>query len=625
MAEKKDFRVSTVEIIPPGPIVEVAGLLSGPVGDLVALLEALKTALNALETFLLDASNPLKSIFLQLLQEIENLLLSFRNAGVYSIFIPPPVNSIKDTLQEIQRRADAINAKFESSKATAATKGTQIKDDLGAFMDFGDPFAFVPGGLYRIRNLLSEAFLDPHDTNRPVFPSTGSNMGGIVLVMDSAIGNVIPLLTAFLKFLGLLLDTVTVPLESLDPPAEFNVESLPGRVRLTWRDSASIIPPRKYELLRSEYREGSPVSITQNQAVFPLLDRSNNPVYEFDIIKVVEVLSVFGVDDIAERLFEDTFDYEDTTGDEGKVYFYSIRKTWATSHEQNRARTDDKLTGKPSQAKPGRKLAAIVLDEDLKIKPTIEERESQIDRPFTNKEPFTIDEFFLKDELLDNFRVKGSDLTPLPKLSGRIKIGDEIMYYENIVTSDATHAHIFSVNRGRENTVITKHKKGAPIDILPSFATRRVSTEPDFLPPVTVASLFPSIGGIIDLVISVLRAIAEGFITATENLLAYLDALEAFIDNLINQLNQILALIEQIELDLSGLTVTAIILPVKKGGTNEIVTRIGAAFSSPEVPETSAMNIATAFGIFYGGPNASAIETIINSVFVKKPTKPFVL
>jgi hypothetical protein len=616
----KNYKIKAeAAIIPPGPLSEGIDALTGPLDTLINLLTAASTALEAIQMFLIDISSPEKNLFLQLLQEIENLLEALKNAGIYSILIPPAVNSVKQLVTDIETRATAVQVEIDRLEG----QGESRESVINSVVDFTDPYQMVPGGLYRTNWLLSQAFFDVEDKNRPIFPDTGSQVGGVILALDAPAGQFIDLFSAFLSLLGSLLDVLSsFPLDTLSPPDDFRVESLPGKVVIKFRDPTAILPPRRYQVLRSETRTGTPIQTTEYVANAPRLvyktDKRNNFVYQWDLIEEIDVLSVFAVDDLAKRLVSDEFKVEDKTGDVEKVYYYTVRKSWH-NRQSGSVETGDRATGPIAPAKPGINLKAnIILATDIKENNTFGDTVIKNDQPFEDKDfnDKLMDFELIRRETLDTIEVKGSNLEVLPSIGGRVRIDKEIIYYRTLTNLDikAGTATLSDVFRGREGTFSKKHSAGTPVELLGQYKFSRNPVEPNFFPPIKVSNYFPLIGAMADLLINILRSIAEGFKNATENLSQYIQAIQDRIDELTRDLQRIRDLLESLKSDFAGISVTAIVLPVKTQGTSQLVDRINQAFADPKIPKSSAKNMSMALGIFYGGPQAKAIETVINQM-----------
>lgn len=599
---KKNYEISSRTISSPQAVSDILSGLEPPLDTLLGVLNAASEFLDLVEAFILDLEDPQKNLFLQLLEEARNILKAFRDAGVYSIFIPPPVNEVRSLVESYTQRADALQMTVDEQRGFS-------KSTVDSFVDFTDPYQFVPGGMYRVQSLLTNAFRDINDANRPVFSESGSQMGGLVLFVDGGPTDMTNLLQVWLSLLGSLIGSaLSAYLDVVNPP-DFNIKNANGRVELSWQDPSALVPPVAYEVVRSEFPEGDkiPTVVTTDtgESVQDFLRDSDGFVTKYKIIKTVSPVEDF---------FKDLYEVSDTTGDLGKPYFYGIRKNFGPLKESGYARSDDPAAGPVSSLKIGIALEGITLKNPLPLEITFGEKYSSIDRPFTNKQP----EVF-KIPTLTNLSlavVQGPGLFRLPRRNGKIEIGDEIMYYKSI-SPIGDYYKLEGLLRAREGTIVTKHSVGSPVDILGVYTNTTVGTEPNFLPPIKVSTLIPPLGDFIDTLLALLTSISEGFLSATGNIRQYIDSQQQRIDALIRDLERLKALLDSLDLGSLGITVSAVFYPVKAHGTEGMVERINQSFSDPNFPETNFSNVASAFGIFWAGPQASAISQVIDSILVK--------
>lgn len=599
---KKNYDISSRSISTPQSVSDILSGLEPPLDTLLGLLNTASEFLDLVEAFIVDLEDPQKNLFLQLLEEARNILKSFRDAGVYSIFIPPPVNEVRALVESYTQRAESLQKAVDDQRGFS-------KSTVDTLVDFTDPYQFVPGGLYRVQSLLTNAFRDINDSNRPTFSESGSQMGGLVLFVDGGPTDMTNLLQVWLSLLGSLVGSaLSTSLDVVSPP-DFSLRNANGRVELSWQDPAALVPPVAYEVVRSDYPEGDkiPTVVTTDtgESVGDFLRDSDGFVTKYKIVKTVSPATDF---------FKDTYEVSDTTGEVGKSYFYGIRKNFGPLKESGYARTDDPAAGPVSSLKVGISLEGITLKNPLALEVTFGEKYSSIDRPFTNKQP----EVFKIPTLtnLSSAVVQGPGLFRLPRRNGKIKIGGEIMYYKSISPVGEFYK-LEGLLRAREGTVVSKHSVGSSVDILGVYTNTTVGAEPNFLPPIKVSTLLPPLGDFIDTMLALLTSISEGFLSATGNIRQYIDSQQQRIDSLIRDLERLKDLLDSLDLGSLGVSVSAVFYPVKTHGTEGMVDRINQSFSDPSFPKTSFSNISSAFGVFWAGPQATAISQVVDSILVK--------
>jgi hypothetical protein len=650
------FKVVSVSV-PKAPenLVNFFNKASGALDPLITALSAASTLLDVVKAFLVDLQNPSRSVFLKLVEELQDLISDISAAGVYSIYIPFPANEIKRTVDSIIDAGNDLQEALENRKETESLE--TFKAVFDSLVDLSDPYNAPLGGTYRIESLLTNAFFDQYDPNRPEF-SDDAKMGGVFAFVDTDLFGAPQFIEAILKLIGSLFDVVaSLPIQGLESP-DYTVASLPGRVEVRWNDNTSILPPRHYIVLRSTQPNGIPPKKDTKEGGDVEKSEESTPVREWEI---VDIKTPF--EQLADIMNED-YIYEDVDAPSGVTHYYTVVKTWKTFNVGETLKSpppadavsaEKKLVSRVEGSKAGVRLGEIILktkisketttfeqvvdtdvDKLINIGETSQKVESIRSTGTADRDPIELQHrlnFLRDDSKIPVIKLEAAteaDFRFLATKNGKVfistkdvdsrSIGDasqgEIFYYESAFV-DGTSAILINSLRAREGTFALDHSIGSFVFPQGKYTpASEEGVEPNFLPPISVGVLFPLLGQFFDQINYLLEAIANGFVTASENLEEFIEAIDQNIEKLLASIAQVQALLENIAASLTGISLTAIVLPAQSGGTRGLVNRLSAAFNSDDAPETSMNNLASGFGVFYGGPTADGVEKIINSIFI---------
>jgi len=296
MAQWKSFSFEV-----PSAIEDIINGLNSAIGPLTSVLSAIRTILNIVKVFILTLSDPLLAILEALIDEITELLNDLIQSGIYVLPVVP---------------TDTYNLNNPKDKASKANQTLRY-------------IRSISGGAQGFKSRVTNSFYDQGDPYRPQF-SNNAKVGGVVLAFES--GD----LPTVLNALHGLYRMIEAEWKLLDEqPLLYSAKYITREednakvVRLQWQLRLGFLPVG-FKIQRSETDGGTKEEVTTT-------DNNGNTIVRLKRDEKGEVIGTY--DEIASVPFTDYFvenfsvrggklyQYDDTTTEEGKSYFYRIQNT----------------------------------------------------------------------------------------------------------------------------------------------------------------------------------------------------------------------------------------------------------------------------------------------------------